>query len=65
MSWAARLAVPEVAEGEGGHPALRLRAIAGNPAERSHAAMGARPLCEDRFDAHGTPVRAICCRIER
>lgn len=49
---------------EGGHPALRLWVIAGNPAERFYAAMGARPVGENLFDAHGTPVREICWRIE-
>jgi GNAT superfamily N-acetyltransferase len=47
-----------------GHPALRLWVIAGNPAERFYAAMGALPIGEHVFDAHGTPVREICCRIE-
>lgn len=58
--WAAVLAEARAQ----GCPALRLWVIAGNPAERFYAAMGARPVGENRFDAHGTPVREICCRIE-
>jgi GNAT superfamily N-acetyltransferase len=47
-----------------GCPALRLWVIAGNPAEGFYAAMGARPVGENVFDAHGTPVREVCRRIE-
>lgn len=47
-----------------GYPALRLWVIAGNPAERFYAAMGATPIGHNVFDAHGTPVREHCCRID-
>jgi hypothetical protein len=33
-------------------------------AERFYAAMGTRPVGENLFDAHGTPVREVCRRIE-
>lgn len=47
-----------------GYAALRLWVIQGNPAERFYAAMGALPVGAHTFDAHGTPVREICCRLE-
>ncbi len=47
-----------------GYPALRLWVIAGNPAERFYAAMGATPVGHHVFDAHGTQVREHCCRVE-
>ena len=47
-----------------GYPALRLWVIAGNPAERFYAAMGALPVGHNVFDAHGTPVREHCCRVD-
>jgi hypothetical protein len=47
-----------------GHPALRLWVIAGNPAEQFYAAMGARPVAETCFDAHGRPIRECCRRVE-
>lgn len=49
---------------EAGCPALRLWVIAGNPAERFYAAMGARTVGHNVFDAHGTPVREHCCRVD-
>lgn len=47
-----------------GHPALRLWVIAGNPAEQFYSAMGARPVAETCFDAHGRPIRECCRRVE-
>jgi GNAT superfamily N-acetyltransferase len=47
-----------------GYRALRLWVIDGNPAGRFYAAMGARAVGENTFDAHGTPVRECCCCIE-
>lgn len=48
---------------EAGYPALRLWVIAGNPAEHFYAAMGAEPVAENVFDAHGTSIREICRRV--